>query len=105
MGEAMSAYVEQNCTIEHEGRQFTSGGAVVSESYLVAYPDEGGVLKDWHGNIIGTYTVLGSRPAIFFGHRSWQGSTYYYMRGHVGKAYYSLRGFGHGMIAKGKRTK
>jgi hypothetical protein len=98
----MDKFIEKDCTIEHQGRQFTSGGAVVTDQYLVAYPDKGGELKDWHGNVLGTWRVIGSRPAVFFGYRSWQGSTYYYMRARVGGREYSLRGFGVGMIARGK---
>lgn len=98
-------YIEQDCTIEHEGRKFTSGGAVVTQDYLIAYPGKGGILNDWHGNQIGTWRVLSSRPAIFFGQRSWQGSRYYFMRATVQGREYALRGFGEGMIAKGRAIK
>ena len=99
-------FVEQDCTIEHEGRKFTSGGAIVSDSYLIAYPAKGGELRDWHGNTIGRYSVVGSRPAVFFGRHSWMGSRYFYMRATLtdGRRY-ALRGFGDGIIAKGKRIK
>ena len=99
-------YIEKDCTFTHEGRRFTSGGAVITDTHLIAYPADNGVLKDWHGNAIGTYSIIGSRPAVFFGYRSWQGSTYYYMRAHLNNGNtYSLRGFGKGMIARGKRVK
>jgi hypothetical protein len=98
-------FVEQNCVITHEGKSFESGGAVVTENYLVAYPDKNGVLKDWHGNQIGTYKTISSRIARFFGRMSWQGSKYYYMRGFVNGKAYALRGFGEGMVAKGKAIK
>ena len=102
----MTNYIEQDCTIEHEGRKFTSEGAVVTDELLIAYPDKDGILKEWHGNIIGTYSVISSRPAVFFGRRSWIGSRYYYMRAHLTDGrWYSLRGFGEGMIAKGKRIR
>lgn len=102
----MNPFIEQDCTIEHEGRKFTAGGAVVTDDYLVAYPGDAGVLNDWHGNAIGTWRVISSRPAVFFGHRSWIGSTYYYMRATLtdGRTY-SLRGFGKGMSATGRRLK
>lgn len=29
-GDDMTTYIEQDCTIEHEGRKFESGGAVVT---------------------------------------------------------------------------
>ena len=93
-------------TIHIEDRKFSAGGAIVTDNVLVAYPDKGGILKDWHGNAIGTYSIISSRPAVFFGHRSWQGSQYYYMRAHLPNgSFYSIRGFGIGMIAKGKRVK
>ena len=95
--------IEQDCTVKHEGLEFTAGGAVVTDGYLVAYPGDAGALNDWHGRQIGTYRVISTRPAVFFGRRSWQGSTYYFMRGTVDGVTYSLRGFGRGMIARGKR--
>ena len=98
-------FIEENCTITHEGKSFTSGGAIVSDNRIVAYPAPNGILNDWHGNPIGRYSVTSSRPAIFFGHRSWQGDRYYYMRAKVDGKRYSLRGFGEGMIATGKRIR
>ena len=98
-------YFETDCTIEHEGRKFTAGGAIVTEDRLIAYPADNGQLKDWHGNVLGTYSVISSRDAVFFGHRSWWGSRYYYMRARLNNgSIYSLRGFGKGMIASGKRV-
>src|SRR5258705_7219839 len=47
-------YVEQDCTVEHDGKSFTAGGAVVTDEWLIAYPKSGGVLGDWHGHAIGT---------------------------------------------------
>lgn len=99
------AYIEQDCTIEHNGRKFSSGGAVVTPEYLIAYPADNGQLHDWHGNTIGTWRVISSRPAVFFGRRSWMASTYYYMRATVDGRTYALRGFGKGMIARGKAIK
>lgn len=98
-------FIEQNCTVSHAGQSFTAGGAVITGNHLTAYPGDDGKLNDWHGNQIGTYTVISSRPAVFFGHRSWQGERYYFMRATVNGARYSLRGFGKGMIARGKRVR
>lgn len=96
-------YVESDCTITFDGHAYTSGGAVVTEDRIVAYPADGGVLHDWHGRQIGTWRVIGSRPAVFFGYRSWVGDRYYYMRANVNGREYSMRGFGTGMVAMGKR--
>lgn len=98
-------FVEKDCTVNFQGRSFESGGAAVSDDYAIAYPDGKGNLNDWHGNKIGTYWVVSSRPAVFFGQHSWQGSRYFYMRGTIGARTYAFRGFGAGMIAKGKRMK
>ncbi len=107
----MENFIERDCIFEHAGRKFESRGAVVTDDYLIAYPskqieDGSFPLKDWHGNTIGTWRTISTRPAVFFGYRSWVGSTYYYMRArlHDGRVY-SLRGFGTGMIARGKRVK
>ena len=99
-------YVEKDCIFTHNGRAFESGGAAVTDSHLVAYPAADGTLNDWHGNVLGTWRVISSRPAVFFGHRSWIGSQYFYMRARLTSgAEYSLRGFGPGMVAMGKRLK
>lgn len=98
-------FIEQDCTFSHKGRSFTSGGAIVTDQYLTAYPGKEGRLNDWHGNQIGTYRILSSRPARFFGCPSWMGDRYYYMRATVNGTQYSLRGFGEGMIARGKSLK
>lgn len=99
-------YIEQDCTIEHEGRKFTAGGALATDSHLIAYPADNSILQDWHGAQIGTYRVISSRAAVFFGHRSWQGDRYYFMRATLTDGrQYALRGFGKGMIAQGKRVK
>ena len=98
-------YVEKDCIFTIQGKSFESGGAFVSDAYLIAYPSENGILKDWHGREIGTWRTVSTRPAIFFGHHSWIGSKYYYMRATVDGKVYALRGFGTGMVAKGKRIK
>jgi len=98
-------YIESNCTISHAGRSYTANGAVVTADRVVAYPGANGILNDWHGQPIGTYHVISSRPAVFFGHRSWMADRYFYMRATINGVRYSLRGFGEGMIATGKRIK
>ena len=54
----MNTYIEQDCTFEHEGRKFTSGGAVVADDVLIAYPGDHGMLNDWHGKPLGTWRTL-----------------------------------------------
>jgi hypothetical protein len=54
-------YIETDCTIEHQGRTFKSGGAAVTPDRCVAYlSSKGSALTDWHGHIIGTYRVVSS---------------------------------------------
>lgn len=98
-------YIEKNCDYHFEGRTLTCGGAVITDGYVIAYPGKRGVLNDWHGKPIGTYWTISSRPAVFSGRPSHIGSRYYYMRAVVNGRRYSLRGFGEGMIARGRALK
>jgi len=98
-------YVEPNCTITHDGQEYQSGGAFVSDTYLIAYPAAGGVLRDWHGNQLGTWRPISSRKAVWFGRRSYQGDRYYYMHATVNGRQYSLRGYGINMVARGRALK
>ena len=100
-----STYIEPDCVFTAQGRSFEAGGAFVSNSYLVAYPGPNGRLNDWHGRQIGTYRVVSSRAAIFFGRQSWRGARYWFMHATVDGVKYALRGFGEGMIARGNRLK
>jgi hypothetical protein len=90
--------------VTHEGREFESGGAYVSPEHLVCYPHDDGTVRDWAGEVLGTYRVVSSRPAVFFGRRSHWGERYYFMRAKVQGRTYAIRGFGPGMMAKGKAT-
>ena len=91
--------------IEHEGKMFESGGGCVTPTHLVCYPNDKGEVTLWDGKVIGIYCWHSSREAIFFGRRSWLGSRYYYGRAKVGNTVYAVRGFGAGMLAKGKAIK
>lgn len=95
----MTTYIEKDCTIEHEGRKFTNGGAVVTDEVLIAYPGENGVLNDWHGQPLGTWRVLSSWRV-----RSWIGSTMYSIECRVKGVRYVGRGFGKGMSMRAKRS-
>lgn len=102
----MQAYVEQNCTIEHNGRTFTSGGAVVTPDYIVAYVGDfllSGLtgqrdtrkLTDWHGNVIGTCTLASSwRINSYISDRMYQ------IYATVDGRRYTGRGCGEGMVCK-----
>lgn len=88
--------------IAHNGREYSALGAIVTPDYLACYPHADGTVKSWDGATLGPYQVLSSRLAVFFGHHSWQGSRYYYMRAIVRDRTYSIRGFGVGMLARGR---
>lgn len=93
-----ATFVETDCTIEHDGRTFESGGAFVSDTHLVAYPGADGVLNDWHGNPIGTWRAVSSWRVD-----SYIGTRMYAMRASVDGATYHGRGFGKGCILRGRR--
>jgi hypothetical protein len=96
----MSQYVERDCTVTHEGREFTSGGAVVTAAFIIAYPGKDGVLKDWHGNALGTWRAVSSWQMGWpVAHRMFQ------IEATVNGVTYTGRGLGEGMIYRGRRKK
>lgn len=95
----MKPYIEQDCTFTHESKSFTSGGAFVTASYLIAYPQANGVLGDWHGNSIGTWRVLSSWRI-----RSFVSDHMYSIEARVQGVRYVGRGMGQGMILRAKRS-
>ena len=88
-------------TITHEGREFSSGGAAVSEYAIAGYFGRGQTFTDWQGNVIGHYRVLSkwSTP------RSWLSS--FQLSAEVtlrdGRKY-MVRGAGEGMLGRGRRA-
>jgi len=91
-------YIEKNCVFTHEGKDFESGGAFVSPSHIIAYPYKNGILRDWHGEDLGAWKSVASWPV-----RSWYGSHMHQIEATVNGIVYTGRGFGEGMIYKGKR--
>jgi hypothetical protein len=96
----METFVEQDCVFRHDGREFSSGGAVVSDHYIVAYLGRAGVLTDWHGNRIGTWTTLSSwrTPRSFVSDRMYSVECY------VNSVRFVGRSAGEGMIVRAKRS-
>jgi len=109
-------YVEQDCTIQHEGKKFTSGGAVVTPDYIVGYvgkPIGDGMgcdrcgktsrryLTDWHGKVIGTCFISSTWRTP----NSFTSSVMHQIYAKVDGVDYTGRGQGEGMIFKGKRCK
>lgn len=44
-------YVEQDCTIEHNGQTFEAGGAVVTNDIIYGYVVDR-TIRNWHGDTI-----------------------------------------------------
>ena len=97
--------------IVHEGREFASGGAFVSPSHAVGYPDfprfadrvqesRTGRMKAWDGTDLGSCRIVASWPV-----RSWVGSRMYQIEATIDGRTYTGRGFGSGMLWRGKAKK
>ena len=95
----MEPYVEQNCTIEHEGRKFEAGGAVITDGYVFGYP-KGNVLQNWHGDMIGTCRVLSTWNTP----RSYISPTMSSYEVFANGVRYVGRGAGDGMLLRAKRS-
>ena len=93
-------YVEQDCTITHDGKSFTSGGAVVSPERIVAYLGKDNVLTDWHGNPIGTYRIVSTWKLPYWYYIS---TTMHQVEATVDNILYTGRSCGIGMLYRGKR--
>ena len=94
----MENFIEQDCTITHEGRSFTADGAVVTDARLIAYLGKDGVLTDWHGNQIGTYRTVSTWKTP----HSFLSSTMSAVHARVDGKTYKGRSAGEGMLFRGK---
>jgi hypothetical protein len=96
----MTAYVEQDCIVTHEGRSYEAGGAVVTDQYVVGYTtnDMTGITT-WHGEHLGTARVVSSWAQP----NSWIGSRQYQVQATINGTRYSGRTMGGGMIWRGRR--
>jgi hypothetical protein len=92
-------FVETDCTVTLGGKEFTAGGAEVTDDHCIAYLGEGGTLRSWHGKIIGSYRVLSSwkTPNSYVSSRMCQ------VEATVNGIVYTGRSAGQGMIFKGRR--
>ena len=96
---ATASYVEQDCTIHHEGHSFTASGAIVTDKFITGYLGKAGILTDWHGKQIGTYNVLSSWPI-----HSYLTDRMYSVECFVDGVRYVGRGCGEGMSINAKRS-
>jgi hypothetical protein len=83
--------------VVHEGREYAARGATVTATYAAAYPGAGGVLQSWGGEAIGTWRVVASWPV-----RSYMGSTMYQIEARINGQLFTGRGFGAGMLWRGR---
>ena len=95
-------YVEPDCVFTFEGRAYGSAGAVVTDRYLTAYlASDGRTVVTWKGEPIGKARQTGK----------WRVNSYFGTHMHSYRvtlsngAEYNARGFGEGMLLKGKRAK
>ena len=93
-------FVEIDCVVEHAGRKYESGGAVITEDFCIGYLQKGGILTDWHGNKIGQYKITSTWKTP----RSYVSSTMNQVTALVDGRRYTGRSAGVGMIFKGKRV-
>jgi hypothetical protein len=93
-------YVEKDCRFTFQGRTFESGGAIVKDEWIIAYPGKDGRLNDWHGQQIGTYNILSTWRTP----RSFVSSTMSSIECLVNGIRYVGRGAGIGMILRAKRS-
>ncbi len=93
-----ATYVEAGCTVEHEGRTFEAGGAVVTPERIFAYCGPDRVLTDWHGSPLGTWRTVASWPVF-----SYMGSRMCQIEARVDGVTYTGRGFGEGLCYRGRR--
>ena len=106
MNKALS-WIEEHCTIEHQGRHYTAGGAVVADTYVIAYVGEvipGGTVRqltDWHGNVIGSCRIT----ATWRTPRSFLSDTMSQVYATVARRRYTGRSAGPGTIFRGRLIK
>ena len=91
-------------TVEFQGRTFEAGGAMVSPTHAVGYPHEETdgrlTMRTWGGIVLGPASIVARWPV-----RSWVGSTMYQIEATIAGRRYTGRGFGPGMVWRGKRKR
>lgn len=100
MKQAIASYVEQDCTIEHEGQKFSASGAIVTDKFITAYIGKDGDLTDWHGKQIGRYRIISSWRTP----RSFVSSHMHSVECFVNGIRYVGRSSGTGMYIRAKRS-
>lgn len=102
----MPEFTEKDCSIEHEGRKFESGGAFNTGNRMIAYlgkEDGKLVITDWHGAILTREVKLLSVKNM--GYRGVVSDKLLYLRFRYDGKIYSGTSSGEGMDVKAKVTK
>lgn len=108
-------FIETDCTIEHNRRIFSAGGASICGDRIVCYakapentectrdwvPQYGWTFTDWHGNKLGS----GSVTSHWRIHSIWGTRMYAFDVTLTDGRRFHCRGQGDGMIATGKLYK
>lgn len=90
-------YLEGDCVVTHQGKEFAAGGAFVSPTHLIGYLAKNGILTNWHGAQIGTYRITSSWPI-----QSAISTMMHQVEARIGRTIYTGRSCGIGMIYRGK---
>lgn len=102
-------FIEQNCSIELEGKIFSASGAYIAGDRALCYlklpngdqPYARGTVTDWHGNELGACVVT----ARWCTPRSWVSSHMLQVEATINGRVYTGRSAGDGMLWAGKVKK
>jgi hypothetical protein len=101
-------YIEQDCIVEHEGKKFEAGGAVVTDEWVIGYPKldsehvgATGTLTSWHGEPLGTVRITSKWRTP----KSFVSSHMFQMEARVNGKTYTGRSAGNGVIFRGRVKK
>lgn len=103
-------YVEQDCTITHNGKTYESGGAVITPDYAIGYfgsertgelvRDRRYFVTDWHGKELGSARITARWRMPY---NCMVTSHYLQVEATINGVKYTGRTAGESMIWKGKR--
>jgi|SRR3989304_7489586 len=94
-------YIEKDCIFTHQGKEFESGGAIITDGFIVGYCSSNmKTLTTWHGEFIGHLRISSSWKI-----KSYITDRYYQVWTKVNGQWYTGRTAGAGMIAKLRKAK
>jgi hypothetical protein len=96
-----TTYIEKDCIFSHNGQNFESGGAIVTDDFIIGYiSSDMKKITDWHGNTLGNARVVSSWKVFSF-----MSDKQYQIEVNINGIIYTGRSMGAGMIYKGKVKK